>query len=150
MSLVTLEPRGDRRQAALLDRLLEDDAVLPLLELHGLVGDLDVAAVDLDRALVVVVVAVDQDLDVERLSLLDLRRGVDGRELDLGVGPARQGDGRDLDLASHRRGGLEGVARGRVAVGEEHDPRDVERRDRRGGHLERRGQVGPLRRGIDG
>ncbi len=86
---VAAEPGRDRGQPALLDRLLEDDPVLALLELERLVGDLDVAAVDLDAALVVVVVAVDQDLDVERLALQDLRGDVHGRELDLGVGADR-------------------------------------------------------------
>ena len=141
---VALEPGGDRGQAAQVDRLLEDDAVLARLELDRLVGDLDVAAVDLDAALVVVVVAIDQDLDVERLALEHLGRRVDGRELGLGLGPAGQRDGQHLDLAVHRRGGLEGVAGRGIAVGDQHDPGDVEWRDRRRRHLQRPGQVGPL------
>ena len=61
-------------------------------------------------------------------------------------GSVRTGSGtvRTSALPAHRRGGLDRVARGRVAIREEHDPRDVERRDRRRRHLQRRGQVGPL------
>ena len=40
--------------------------------------------------------------------------------------------------------GLDGVAGGLVAVGEDDDLGDVERRDRRGGHLDGGGEVGPL------
>ena len=128
-----------------VDRLLEDDPVLAFLELDRLVGDLDVAAVDLELALVVVVIAVDQDLDVERLALQDLRRGVHGRELNLGA-RSRTGNGTvsTSTLPLQRGRGLERIAGRGVAVGEEHDPRHVERRDRRRGHLERRRQVGPL------
>ena len=87
-------------------------------------------------------VRVDDDLDVERLALQDLRGDVDGGDLDLGVGPGRQGDGRDADPGVER--GLDGVAGGLVAVGEDDDLGDVERRDRRGGHLDGGGEVGPL------
>ena len=89
-------PDLERGQAVGLDRLAEDEPVLALLDLLPLADDLERAPVDLDVPLVVVV-GVDDDLDVERLALQDLRGDVDGGDLDLGVGPGRQGDGRDGD-----------------------------------------------------
>ena len=73
-----------------LDGLAEDEAVLPLLDLLALADDLERASIDLDVPLVVVV-RVDDDLDVERLPLQDLRGDVDGGDLDLGVGPGEAG-----------------------------------------------------------
>ena len=114
---VALQPGRDRGQSPLVDRLFEDNPVFAFLERDRLAGDLDVSPVDLELPLAVVVIAVDQDLDIERLALKDLRRRGDGRELDLGVITDRQSGCEDIDLAIERRGDLEHVAIGRIAVG---------------------------------
>src|SRR5581483_8141421 len=87
-------------------------------------------------------VRVDDDLDLERFALLDLRRGVDGGDLDLGVLAGGQRDGRDGDAGAE--GGLQGVALGGVAVGDEDDLGVVAGGDAGGGDLDSGGEVGPL------
>ena len=135
-----LEPL-DRLPGPHLDRVAVH--LLALEVEHHLVG----AVEQLDVALVGVVGA-DDHLDVERLALADLGRDVDGRPLHLQLDAARQRHGVDRHAAAQRR--PHGVAGRLVAVAQEHDPRDVRRRDGGPGHLQGGGDVRPLLVDDDG
>ena len=134
---------GERGEAFALDRLLEPEPVLPLDELAALADHLVIAAIDFEEPFVVVI-GMDDDLDVERLAFADLGRDADLGDLHFRLGAGRQRNGRDGHAAAD--GGLQGIAGGFVAVGEQHDVRDVAGREIRGGGFDRGGDVGPLAR----
>ena len=89
-------------------------------------------------------VGVDQNFDLERLALQHLRRRIDRGELHFGLGAPRQRNRKHLHFAAQRKRGLKRIARGGIAVRDQHDPRHVKRRNGRRGHLKRGGHVCPF------
>ena len=121
-----------------IDLLGEPETVLALPDRLASGDDAMLGLEDFDGDFVVVI-AVDDDFDKERLAGRDLRRDDDVSDLNLGLGSRLKGHGVDADSTLQR--GSQGVAFGFVAVAQQHDPRNELRRHPRRRDFDRRLQV---------